>query len=134
MSQEELGDGLIFERVHEHVEVKVKPCPYCGGPAKTIHVPHEEYGDAIEIECVDCHVHTRECETHEEAAEVWNKRRKSAGKMLCAFCGGKAEYVGADVSDDEHEGMMRIECEECGASTEYYASEKEAAGVWSRRV
>ena len=137
LSSEDIGEGLIFERVHEHVEVKVKPCPHCGGPAKVLYEDGREGTGIIRIECQSCGISTREVETEEEAADLWNLRHenKSTGKKgagLCAFCGGKSVVECGE--DEETNDLYRVECNECGAHTGYYEDWKQCVMRWNRRV
>ncbi len=137
---EEIMPGVKFERVHEHVTVRVKRCPFCGGPGHTEHVNTSDGYDLIEIKCEACGIHTKLCEDHEEATALWNKRRPPVligakkGAINCPFCSGKASVLGADALDEEHEDMYRVECERCEAATEYYTDWKESVKRWNRRA
>lgn len=58
-------------------EIKLKPCPFCGGKAKfalgeRYREEHKQSNDWIE--CSSCSVETAYFDTPEEAAEAWNKR------------------------------------------------------------
>ena len=58
-------------------EIKLKPCPFCGGKAKFVlgeryREEHKQSNDWIE--CSSCSVETAYFVTPEEAAEAWNKR------------------------------------------------------------
>ena len=154
--------GVPLERVHEHVEVKLRKCPHCGGYGHMKHVDNvdiiadmvdsEEYDDALEVECESCGMHSGVYETYEKAVSSWNKRKKSVvsaikNKVLnCAFCGGAANVESAP-EDDEECGYIRsdlglpegtelfcVKCEECGASTGYYRTAREGIKVWNARV
>lgn len=57
-------------------EIKLKPCPFCGGEAKINRMPHLwEY--SVQCNNVDCIVHpeTEGYEKGEEAIEAWNTRK-----------------------------------------------------------
>lgn len=57
-------------------EIKLKPCPFCGGEAKINRMPHLwEY--SVQCNDVDCIVHpeTEGYEKREEAIEAWNTRK-----------------------------------------------------------
>lgn len=67
--------------VLEQVENELKPCPFCGGEAKT-HVCVELENTKLSImlagyygvHCTKCHVATTPYENEDEAIKVWNKR------------------------------------------------------------
>lgn len=51
----------------------------------------------------------------------------------CPFCGGEAELIG--LKDFNGKVIIAsVACESCGASTNNYASEKEAIEAWNSRV
>ena len=53
-------------------EMKLKPCPFCGGRAGIFEfhlVPDPK------VKCTKCECQTMECETREQAVELWNRRR-----------------------------------------------------------
>ena len=59
-------------------EIKLKPCPFCGGKAKLL---KDEFGSTPDwwyAACrnLDCRVHaeTTDRPTPQEAAEIWNRR------------------------------------------------------------
>ena len=122
-------DGFL-ERVHEHVKVKMKRCPCCGKPARVQHIEYDN-DDWLIIECPSCGLHSAKCETHEEAAELWNARiaaRKKVGAMkTCPFCGGKAELVYCEDAPD----FALVECRECGASSAAHVDPKAAIKLWN---
>ena len=135
-TEEVLSDDGFFKRVHEHVTVRLRMCPFCGAPGKTREAETDE-GVKLRIVCPACEVGTTECEDYEDAAMAWNKRvhkplsgKKGAGD--CPFCGGKAEMLWGN--DDETEDLQRVECRDCEARTEYYSDGKEALKRWNRRV
>ena len=56
--------------------IELKPCPFCGGEAEIQHSAYYDICilDYIWVECKGCDVHTRDCDSEEEAAELWNRR------------------------------------------------------------
>ncbi|HJC89564.1 MAG TPA: Lar family restriction alleviation protein [Candidatus Mediterraneibacter excrementigallinarum] len=52
-------------------EIKLKPCPFCGGEAKLTGNP---YAEMWVVECGICHALSDVCHTQEDAAEKWNRR------------------------------------------------------------
>lgn len=50
-------------------EVKLKPCPFCGGEAEIIDV-YGEYG----VMCKECNAGTESAGTMDDAAKIWNER------------------------------------------------------------
>ena len=50
-------------------EIKLKPCPFCGGKAEII----KTYS-TIWVKCLDCHASTTCRPTEAEAAKIWNRR------------------------------------------------------------
>lgn len=58
-------------------EVKLLPCPFCGGEAIYCHVKRlsDPYYHAFKAQCSKCGAENRfKCDTKEEAADAWNKR------------------------------------------------------------
>ena len=58
-------------------EIKLKPCPFCGGEAEF--VLGEEYREEHKqskdwIQCSSCGIETPYFDTPEKAAEAWNRR------------------------------------------------------------
>ena len=51
----------------------IKSCPFCGGQA-TIIIPGGRYFTFYKAECEDCGANSKECNTPEDAAKLWNKR------------------------------------------------------------
>lgn len=60
-------------------EIKLKPCPFCGGePVLQEHVFHG-YRSTFGVVCLDCCCETRQFyDTQKEAADAWNRRTKDA--------------------------------------------------------
>ena len=139
ISSEPLIGGIMLERVHEHVEVKLKVCPHCGGKAEIKH--DEQTGDyEVYIECAKCGIASKLCEMHEEAAELWNRRVPptlwgNTKLKNCAFCGGAAKVneVDNELSDDPSDEIHIVECEECGAHTRARKQVRTAIKDWDRR-
>lgn len=131
-----VSDDGFLQRVQETVIVKLKPCPHCGHPGKTVHLETED-GEMIAVKCQACRISTAGYETHEEAAMAWNKRRPvfaqgKKGPVNCAFCNGKSEVLFG--ANDETEDMQCVECERCGAHTEYYQNGNDAVKRWNMRI
>lgn len=59
----------------QNEEIKLKPCPFCGGePVLQEHVFHG-YRSTFGVVCLDCCCETRQFyDTAREAAEAWNRR------------------------------------------------------------
>lgn len=58
-------------------EIKLKPCPFCGGKAEFAigeEYREEQGGGGEWIECSSCGAETAYFGTPERAAEAWNKR------------------------------------------------------------
>lgn len=49
-------------------EIKLKPCPFCGGKAKIV----KTY--TIWVKCINCHASANCHSTKKEAAAAWNRR------------------------------------------------------------
>lgn len=139
VNSQPLSGGISFEVVHEHVELELKKCPFCGGSGKTTHIDSPEGDDLIKIKCQSCGSGTAGKETHEEAAQAWNRRKKYQGTVkkglrLCPFCGGKVVFESGDSEDEGNADKVRAKCEECGAESEYYGEMKEVYARWNMRV
>lgn len=69
---------------------ELKPCPFCGGTnINLLGSLVEEGGKMLSIvaECADCGARTRECNSHREAIEFWNKRnQKKTNKKTSKLC------------------------------------------------
>lgn len=98
------------------MSVELKPCPFCGGKAETVHT---RSGDDF-VRCVDksCHARTRNYHEAESlAVDAWNARYEQTcrfepdGMMddklwhACSLCGG---YVTTDYDTPDF-------CPHCGA-------------------
>lgn len=59
-------------------KLNLKPCPFCGGPARMFSVEQPNRSITYEVDCEnkDCEVSacTLLYDTKEEAAAVWNRR------------------------------------------------------------
>ena len=53
-------------------EIKLKPCPFCGGEAKIVKSYY-----TIWAKCICCGAKSRCEENEEKAAEAWNRRAGS---------------------------------------------------------
>ncbi|MDE6210111.1 MAG: Lar family restriction alleviation protein [Lachnospiraceae bacterium] len=51
----------------------IKSCPFCGGQVDVI-IPGGRYFKFYQIRCDGCGANSKECNTPEDAAELWNKR------------------------------------------------------------
>lgn len=49
---------------------ELKPCPFCGGEARTMHAPDNW------VECTECHAMSAMHTMMERAIEEWNRRVK----------------------------------------------------------
>lgn len=49
-------------------EEDIKPCPFCGGKAYTIHSD----SDTVYVECWECHASGPDKRTIEDAISCWN--------------------------------------------------------------
>lgn len=55
------------------LEIKLKPCPFCGGEA-SFEVYEDLYKDTYKVKCLHCFAETNYEDTIEEAAKKWNRR------------------------------------------------------------
>lgn len=53
------------------MQIKLKPCPFCGGNNLSV-----EGITFYWVECIDCNATIAGHETKEEAIEAWNRRAK----------------------------------------------------------
>lgn len=90
-------------------EIKLKPCPFCGGEA-TLYVGNFDVVRCVtpcKIVCL-CGVSTGVCRTKEEAIEAWNRRAdRPKGKWI------EKEYYEPWMLDDVE---IYYECSVCGAT------------------
>lgn len=61
-------------------EIKLKPCPFCGGHGAKIAKLHD--GDVYYVACNVCHAATREFDKPENAAAAWNRRAEPENRAL----------------------------------------------------
>ena len=67
---------------------ELKPCPFCGGGAQSVHGAHSTF-----IRCVSCRVEAVAFSSYHEAARFWNRRdttavqreREECAKVLDGF-------------------------------------------------
>ena len=106
-------------------EIKLKPCPFCGGKAEMI-----ARGVLYCVTCSKCDCKGDFLDTPAAAAKVWNRRADLGGepKLLpCPFCDAQAvEVWGVDA--------YRVMCTKCYSKTEYHDTPQLAANTWNRRV
>ena len=105
----------------------LKPCPFCGGKAKTEQVERWYYGTVYRVGC-----NTDGCRgwwyesvlyrTEAKAIEAWNTRSEQA---IAATLGrGTCEYAIKDnMNESEGMGDVWIECSACHCAFDYYADE-----------
>jgi len=110
-------------------DVKLKPCPFCGGEAELVcttdnhHAPYVrcKYGAYLKPQC-RANMYPWHYKTAEEAIEAWNRREekvavryradKENGKYVCSECGHNVIWN----PDREDELMMwHPYCNTCGA-------------------
>ena len=126
-------------------EEKLKPCPFCGGEAKTV---TDEYRESYVNEiignimfpaaskawtfCTVCGAmgavirdknydgykdKKREERLKEKAITAWNKRVADTGKTLTCFkCHGKGEYDVPIDPDYSWDECEQVKCEVCGGT------------------
>lgn len=59
---------------------KLKPCPFCGGEARIIHVKQLwDPRNAFWAQCQKCRMSGKHFETEAEAIEAWNRRANDEG-------------------------------------------------------
>jgi len=89
---------------------ELKPCPFCGSPAK-MESDEEEWGFAVSCSNTDCPVDatTYARSTAEEATEAWNTRAERT-------CKDKAEAALID-------GFLCSECGCCLTAEQFYCGE-----------
>ena len=70
-----------YERIRrfdesDPMEVKLKPCPFCGGPAKLVeHYWENICTESFTVECVECSgCMGKDMDSEQEAADAWNQR------------------------------------------------------------
>lgn len=70
-------DGFI----NKDPELRLKPCPFCGGT--DIHIIRTECGKSAKIECYDCLASFFQMEAccEDDLADAWNRRPKRTEEM-----------------------------------------------------
>lgn len=56
-------------------EIKLLPCPFCGGEADLIEQKHREYASTYYVRCKGCHCKSLERMGVGIVAEAWNTRK-----------------------------------------------------------
>jgi Lar family restriction alleviation protein len=119
-------------------EPELKPCPFCGKPAK-----FEDGGfNAIRIACsdFDCEqkrrVHKRDKNCRQKLAEHWNTRAVRAisqgGELeACPFCGNSD--LDLSNSYDEDANWVVI-CQSCKSSGTFCVEKSSAIAKWNARA
>ena len=140
-------------------EIKLKPCPFCGGEAKivmseNIQSPFRYYG-----ECTKCGAHhNNKGASRDEASFFWNDfvKCKTEEKRVadiianlkpCPFCGKKDSvgiedgYVYDDFDGYRETGDYFVRCRYCDLMFGYddklggnFSTMEDAANAWNRRV
>ena len=143
-------DGF-FSKVHEHVAIYLKRCPFCGGKARHgIYNDTEDYLDHDYIYCEVCGNRSAYTDSTEQAADLWNARKTSHSPdsnpvKKCPFCGGKPQldyftpdeddeaYVEPDDEHDEPQELVIVSCSDCEAATKNCLNPKDAIALWNAR-
>ena len=112
---------------------QLKPCPFCGGKAKTHHYSTTVISYGIYVMCKDCMTSSKYYDTKRQAIEAWNKRAypRPKGKWLrydregnayeCSLC----HEVWQLMEGTPAENKMKY-CQSCGAEMTYSEDEEEA--------
>ena len=104
-------------------EIKLKPCPFCGGNGANIKKLF--VGDVYYVACVVCHATSHAFDKPENAATAWNRRAEPENRVLTleevkAHCEGGVDAAPLWVEFDE--GLSRwvqIAPHEPGCELEY---------------
>ena len=92
-------------------DLKLKPCPFCGGEAEEVVVCFGD--DERKVQCKKCHIRTDD-DYHDNSANKWNNRAKVEAVHSTSTNIQRVSY--SHVPDDGHAhrrgGMFR--CELCG--------------------
>ncbi len=56
--------------------MELKPCPFCGGKARQIHL----CGSSHHIACTECFSQSGPCDSEEQAVTKWNRRTEKVGR------------------------------------------------------
>ena len=60
----------------------VKPCPFCGGPARLEMFIHKVKGEVWYVQCGECKASTWYYATMDDAMKEWNKRASLLKRLL----------------------------------------------------
>lgn len=103
-------------------ELKLKPCPFCGGEAIRGIACHVNEDYAFRVECRECKIVTPFYDTEADAIKAWNRRAERTAKVekvtrvSSVIRTGRCGDCGYDVIDSYKH------CPNCGAKL-----------VWSER-
>ncbi len=103
----------------------LKPCPMCGGKARTI-LEDESGPGSYRAECSKCGVSTL-ITSKENCAEIWNTRQTTP-LDACPFCKSK------NVSVTKYSGFFSAMCKNCYTSTKRFPTWEAAADAWNLRT
>lgn len=83
-------------------ELKLKPCPFCGGKAVMNEYSGREY-TCYYIECPHCHISTQVKYSETMTIKTWNRRAEPSEADLLAIINGwlDSERFTCDLSQDE---------------------------------
>lgn len=56
----------------ETIDIKLKPCPFCGSTARL----YVSYDSRYVVQCGYCHIGTIHMKNKQKAIELWNHRTK----------------------------------------------------------
>lgn len=107
-------------------EIKLKPCPFCGGEAVIF------YPDCTfpRVACKKCKTTSNRYDSIQEAVDEWNRRSEESEIKLkpCPFCGGSQVEIYSP-----YKGVYKVICL-CGACGASSPDEKKAYMYWNRRA
>ena len=114
-------------------EIKLKPCPFCGGEAEI-----QNRGIVWVAICKSCGAVTTFMPTEQRAANIWNKRDKPAHWHIklkfepCPFCGNTIPEFHKPLCKKQY--TVRCANYLCGVHIAYQSTKQKAKEVWDRRV